>query len=78
MMQGTMCVFHDFGLIWKCQKMCFGCLHDYLKDICLKFFLTQLRWPIRSKKFQKMLISAFEANSENETKIVKITHSARL
>ena len=31
------------------------------------------------KKFQKMLILAFEANStlshENETKIVKITHS---
>ena len=34
------------------------------------------------KKFQKMLILAFEANSalscENETKIVKITHSASL
>ena len=35
---------------------------------------------LRSKKFQTMLILAFEANSslscENETKIVKITHSA--
>ena len=28
----TMCDFHDFGLTWKCQKMCFGWLHDYLKD----------------------------------------------
>ena len=27
------------------------------------------------KKFQTMLIFAFEATSENETKIVKITHS---
>ena len=36
--------------------------------------------PLRSKIFQKTLILAFEANSalsrENETKIVKITHSA--
>ena len=37
--------------------------------------------PLRSKKFQTMLILAYEANStlshENETKIVKITHSAQ-
>ena len=36
--------------------------------------------PLRSKKFQKPLILAFEAASalshKNETKIVKITHSA--
>ena len=36
--------------------------------------------PLHSKKFQKTLILAFEANSalsrKNETKIVKITHSA--
>ena len=36
---------------------------------------------LRSKKFQKTLILAFEANNalsrENETKIVKITHSAQ-
>ena len=36
--------------------------------------------PLRLKFFQKELILAFEANSalsrENETKIVKITHSA--
>ena len=35
--------------------------------------------PLRSKKFQKALILAFEANialpRKNETKIVKITHS---
>ena len=56
----------------------------------LKFFLTPLApsGPLRSKKFQKTLILAFqktlilafEANGalsrENETKIVKITHSA--
>ena len=41
------------------------------------------RYPsgtLHSKKFQTMLILAFEANSalsrKNETKIVKITHSA--
>ena len=28
----TMCDFHHCGLTWKCQKMCFGWLHDYLKD----------------------------------------------
>ena len=37
---------------------------------------------LRSKKFQTTLILAFEANSalshKNETKIVKITHSARI
>ena len=36
--------------------------------------------PLHSKKVQKTFILAFEANSalsrENETKIVKITHSA--
>ena len=49
----------------------------------MKFFLTPLAppsGPLHSKKFQKMLILAFEANSalsrENETKIMKITHSA--
>ena len=38
--------------------------------------------PLRSKKFQTMLILALEANSalshKNDTKIVKITHSARI
>ena len=48
----------------------------------MKFFLTLLATsePLSSKKFQTTLILAFEANSalscENETKIVKITHSA--
>ena len=27
----TMYDFHDFGLTWKCHKMCFGWLHDYFK-----------------------------------------------
>ena len=50
----------------------------------MKNFLTPLApsGPLRSKFFQKTLILAFEANSalsrENETKIVKITHSAHL
>ena len=50
-------------------------------NIFWNFFFTP--GPLRSKKFQKTLILAFEANSaalsrENETKIVKITHSASL
>ena len=53
-------------------------LHDYLKDSVLTL-LAHLG-PLHSKKYQTMLILAFEANSalsrENETKIVKITHSA--
>ena len=46
-----------------------------------KNFFTPLApsGPLRSKKYKKLLILAFEANSalshENETKIVKITHS---
>jgi hypothetical protein len=50
----------------------------------MKFFLTPLATSVllRSKKNQTMLILAFEANSalsrENETKIVKIIHSARM
>ena len=51
-------------------------------NVFWKIFFTPLdpSGLLRSKKFQKMLILAFEANSalshENETKIVKITHSA--
>ena len=51
-------------------------------NVFWNFFFTPLApsGPLHSKKFQKMLILAFEANSalsrENETKIVKITHSA--
>ena len=58
--------------------MCFGWLHDYDN-----FFFTPLApsGPLRSNFFQKTLILAFVANSalsfENETKIVKIAHSAR-
>ena len=53
-----------------------------LKSTFLKFFLTPLAPSerLRSKKFQTTLILAFEANGalshENETKIVKIIHSA--
>ena len=65
---------------WKAQ----------LKSMFFEKF-SSLRWPLRSRSirkkfqktlilsFQKMFILAFEANSalsrENETKIVKITHS---
>ena len=62
--------------------MGFGWLHDYLKDVFLKNFLTPLSpsGSLSSKQFQKTLILAFEANSalsrENKTKIVKIIHSA--
>ena len=41
--------------------------------------ITSLRWPLRAAPFETLIL-AFEANSalsrENETKIVKITHSA--
>ena len=50
-------------------------------NVVWNFFLAPLE-PLRSKKFQTTLILAFEANSalprENETKDVKITHSAML
>ena len=81
----TMSDFHDFGLTWKCQKIfpcCCTITSKNIINVFWNFFFTLLApsWPLRSKKFQKTLISAFEANSalshENETKIVKITHSA--
>ena len=64
----------------------YGCLHDYLKDLnqhLWKYFLHSGSplGILHSKKFQKTLILAFEASSalsrENETKIVKFTHSAQ-
>ena len=63
-------------------------LHDYLVsnktkakiNVFKKKFLFTPRLSVR-KKIKKTLILAFEANSalsrENETKIVKITHSAQ-
>ena len=51
-------------------------------NVFWNFFFTPLApsGPLHSKIFQKTLILAFEANSalssKNETKIVKITHSA--
>ena len=63
--QLTMCDFHDFGLTWKCQKLCFF----------LKFFLTLL---VSSgllhlkKKFPK------NHSHKNENKIVKLRDSATL
>ena len=91
-----MCDFHDFGLTFFLSILCFCTFENVKKcvlggcTITLKtkinvfrnFFFTPLAplGPLRSKKFQKTLILAFEANSvlsrENETKIVKITHSA--
>ena len=56
-------------------------LPQRLKSMLFENFLTPLvpSGPLRLKKFQTMLILAFEANSalscENEIKIVKITHS---
>ena len=50
----------------------------------MKNFLTPLApsGPLHSKKFQKTLILAFEANSalshENQTEIVKIKHSSQV
>ena len=77
-----MCDFHDFGLTWKCKKMCCGWLHD---QSFLKFFLTPLHGPFGIAPFKnisKNVDLAFEVNSalssENETKIVKITHNAEL
>ena len=59
-------------------------LPQRLKSTFLEIFSSLRRWPLLGaapfKKFQKTLILAFEANSalsrKNETKIVKITHSA--
>ena len=56
-------------------------LPQRLKSTLFEIFLTPLAssGPLRSKFFPKMLILAFEANStlsrENETQIVKTTHS---
>ena len=80
LLRTTMCDFHDFGLTLKCQKMWFGWLHGYLKRFWKKIMTP---WALlRLNFFLIMLILAFEANRalshENETKIVKITHSADL
>ena len=68
-----MCDFHDFGLAWKCQKMGFGWLHDYLKGYnqrFLKFFLHS-DGPFHSKSFSKTFILAFEANMKMRPKLWK-------
>ena len=76
----TMYDYHDFGLTWKCQKVfpC-GCTITLKSKINViwNFFYTS--GTLHSKKFQTILILSFEANilsRENETKIVKIRHSA--
>merc|ERR1712141_212234 len=78
----TMCDFLDFGLTFF-SIMCIQVvarLPQRLKSTFFEIF-SSLLW-LRSKKFQKTLILAFEANSalsrKNETKIVKITHSAKV
>ena len=74
-----MCDFHNFGFIFAGQ--CTVCLRDKNQRLLKSFWIERFRRSQPSqKKFQKTLILAFEANSalscENETKIVKITHSA--
>ena len=92
--QCTMCDFHDFGLTFFCfctfenvEKCVLGGCTITSKakiNVFWNFFFTPLApfGLLHSKKFPKTLILAFEANSalsrENETKIVKITHSAAL
>ena len=62
----------------KMSKMCVWVVAQLPQRLKSTFFEKFSSLP--SKKFQKTLILAFEANSalslENETKIVKITHSA--
>ena len=70
-----MCDFHNFGLIFAnfCETNAL---------FASKVFEQRVPegYPECRKKFQTTLILAFEANSalsrKNETKIVKITHSA--
>ena len=72
---GKKCVLGDCTITSKTKSNIVG-----------NFFFTPLAPsrppPLHSENFQKTLILAFEANSvlshENETKIVKITHSAPL
>ena len=64
----TICDLHDFGLTWKCQKMCLGGCTITLKtkiNVFWNFFFTPLTpWaPLRLRFFQKTLILSFEANS---------------
>ena len=62
----TMYDFHDFGLIWKCQKifLCGCTITSKTKiNVVWNFFYTPGGGTLRSKKFQTTLILAFEANS---------------
>ena len=75
----TMCDFLDFGLTFF-SIMCIQVIAQLPQRLKSMFTPLAHSGPLRSKKFQKTLILAFEANSalscENKTKIVKITHSA--
>ena len=75
----TMCDFHDFGFTWKCKKMCFGWLHDYLKRLISTFFEifshSAGTFEIFSKNVDFSLWGKHNIVRENETKIVKIAHS---
>ena len=81
-----MCDFLDFGLTFFSIRYVYSSscrITSKAKiNVFWNFFFTLLApsWLLHSKKIQKTLILAFEANSalscENETKIVTITHSA--
>ena len=77
----TLCVVFSI-LVSLFSPLCSCTINSKAKiNVFWNFFFTPLApsGPLCSKKFQKTLILAFEANSalsrENETKIVKITHS---
>ena len=75
----TMYDFHDFGLTSKCQKI-FPCGCTITSKTKINIVWNFFFGTLHSKKFQTTLTLAFKANSalsrKNETKIVKITHSA--
>ena len=61
----TLCDFHDFGLtfflhivflyFWKCQKMCFGWLHNLPQRLKSTFFeiFSSLHWPLQGCSVRK-------------------------
>ena len=73
----TMYDFHDFGLTWKCQKIFpYGCtITSKTKiNVVWNFFYTP--GTLRAPSVRKILNNVDFSLWENETKIVKITHSA--
>ena len=78
-----MCDFHDFGLTWKCQKMCFwvvAWLPQRLKSMFFEIF-SHSAGPFGAAPFEKISHNvdfSLWGKQCNETKIVKITHSEGL